>query len=591
MSSHSRNFGITVLAMLSLLGLVLLSSSRLMAQDDETPKYDLFVGYQWLHPGGAVPIPGSQAAPAGFQIPDMPKGFGASLTYNFNQNFGFEGDFGHNWDSYETTVSVGPKFSFHLDNATLFIHGMLSYNRLGIDGLDASNGIGGIAGGGMDLRATKLISWRVFEADWVGAQHHYQQFTPSDIARPGLKGTRLRTGLVFSFGYPATATVAANVSVQPTEVMVGEPLTATATPSNFNPKHELTYAWTSTCGQITGNGATASIDTNGASGGNCTVEARVTDPKAKKNNQASASGSFTLKEPPKNPPTVSCTANPTSVQAGASATVTCTCSSPDNVPVTVGTYSATGGSISGSGNSATLNTTGASPGTVTVNTTCSDQRGLNTPATTDVTVEAPPPPPQPSPEVQRLEARLALHSIYFPTAQPTPANPKGGLVKSQQGTLTDLASDFKKYLESKPDAKLILAGHADPRGSAQFNQALSERRVNRTKSFLVEQGVPEANIDTQAFGAEQQLTAEQVKQSLDQNSELTTGERQRILKNMRTIILASNRRVDVTLSTTRQTSVKQFPFNAADSLTLIGGREKAAPAKPVVKKKTPKKKQ
>ena len=409
-----------IVAALALMSLAVFFPTSLRAQDDQSSKYDLFVGYQWLHPGGDAPIPGTQANPASAKIPDMPKGFGASLTYNFNQNFGFEGDFGHNWDSYETTVSVGPKFSFHLDNATLFIHGLLSYNRLGIDGLDASNGIGGIAGGGMDLRATKLISWRVFEADWVGAQHHYQQFAPSDIARPGLKGTRLRTGLVFSFGYPETATVAANVSVQPSEAMVGEPLTATATPSNFNPKHELKYDWSSTCGKITGNGATASIDTNGTPGGNCTVEAKVTDPKAKKNNQASASSSFTLKEPPKNPPTVSCSASPTSVQAGASVTVSCTCTSPDNVPVTVGSYSATSGTISGSGNTATLNTTGTSPGTITVNTTCSDQRGLNTPATTEVTVEAPPPPPPPapSPEVQRLEQRLALHSVYFATAQP-----------------------------------------------------------------------------------------------------------------------------------------------------------------------------
>src|SRR5207248_6605528 len=222
-----------IVAALALMSLaVFFSPTSLRAQDDQSSKYDLFVGYQWLHPGGDAPIPGTQANPASAKIPDMPKGFGASLTYNFNQNFGCEGDFGHNWDSYETTVSVGPKFSFHLDNATLFIHGLLSYNRLGIDGLDASNGIGGIAGGGMDLRATKLISWRVFEADWVGAQHHYQQFAPSDIARPGLKGTRLRTGLVFSFGYPESTPVAVNVSVQPSEAMVGEPLTAAATPSN-----------------------------------------------------------------------------------------------------------------------------------------------------------------------------------------------------------------------------------------------------------------------------------------------------------------------------------------------------------------------
>jgi outer membrane protein OmpA-like peptidoglycan-associated protein len=589
----SRVKGNWTICIMAILAVVLAVPRSIKAQDQETPKYDLFVGYQWLHPGGEVPTGGTQSNPITSNIPDMPKGFGTSLTYNFNQNFGFEGDFGHSWDSYETTLSVGPKFSFHLNNATLFVHGMVSYNRLGVTGLDASNGVGGIAGGGMDLRANRLISWRVFEADWVGAQHHFREFAPSDAARPGLKGVRLRTGLVLSFGYPEMTAVGASVSVQPAEAMVGEPLTATATPSNFNPKHELTYQWSSTCGKITGNGATASIDTNGAPGGSCTVEARVTDPKAKKNNQASASTSFTLKEPPKNPPTVSCTASPTSVQAGGTATISCTCTSPDNVPVTMGNYSASSGTVSGSGSSATLTAPQAEPGnntTVTVTGSCSDQRGLNSQATAQVAVEAPPPPPPaPSPEVQRLEQRLALHSVYFATAQPTTANPNGGLVKSQQATLNDLASDFKKYLESKPDAKLILTGHTDPRGTAEYNQKLSERRVNSARNFLVQHGVPEANIDTQAVGKEQQLTADQVKDSLEQNPDLTPGERQRILKNMRTIMLASNRRVDVTLSTTGQTSVKQFPFNAADSLSLIGGREKAAPAKPARKKTTKKK--
>ena len=110
--------------------------------------------------------------------------------------------------------------------------------------------------------------------------------------------------------------------------------------------------------------------------------------------------------------------------------------------------------------------------------------------------------------------------------------------------------------------------------------ALSERRVERTRSVLVENGVPAGNIETRAFGAQHNLTPAEVRSSVEQNPELTPGERQRILRNMRTIILASNRRVDVTLSTTGQTSVRQFPFNAADSLSLIGGREtKAAPAR------------
>ena len=195
--------------------------------------------------------------------------------------------------------------------------------------------------------------------------------------------------------------------------------------------------------------------------------------------------------------------------------------------------------------------------------------------------------PPPNPEIAILEARLALHSIYFATDYPKVANPRGGLVPSQQKTLTGLASDFKKYLESKPDAHLILGGHADHRGSPEYNRALTERRVNRTKSFLIEQGVPEASIETKAFGKEQNLTTEEVQGELESNPELTPEERQRALKNIVTIRMASNRRVDVTLSTTGQTSVRQFPFNAADAMTLIGGREgeaKKKTAKPAHKK-------
>jgi outer membrane protein OmpA-like peptidoglycan-associated protein len=591
-SGHALSFALIGLMML------LLAGTTLQAQDDSTPKYDIFVGYQWLHPGARVPAPFSTPGnPSSLVLPDMPKGFGTSFTYNFSQYVGLEGDFGTNWDSYETTISAGPRFIFRTGDGAYFIHAMVGYNMLGIHGVSSSNGVGGIFGGGMDYKLTQLVSWRIFEADYVVGQQHFPQFFGTNLARPVLQGVRLRTGLVFNLGYPENKPVSASVSVQPAEVMVGEPLTATATATGFNPKHTLNYDWSSTCGKVTGKGETASIDTNGASGGNCALSVHVTDPKAKKNNEASASSNFTLKEPPKNPPTVSCSANPTSAQAGATITVSCTCTSPDNVPVTMGTYTASSGTINGSGNSATLDTTGASPGSVTVNASCSDQRGLSTPATTQVTIEnPPPPPPQVSPEVKQLESRLALHSVYFPTAQPTPGNPNGGLVKSQQATLVALAADFKKYLESKSEAHLILEGHADPRGSAEFNQALSERRVNSIKNYLISQGVPAGNIDTKAFGAQQQLTSDQVQQSLDQSSDLTPGEKARIKRNMRTIILASNRRVDVTLSTTGQESVRQFPFNAADALTLIGGREKpkpltVVPKKPMTKKRATKPKQ
>jgi hypothetical protein len=134
-----------------------------------------------------------------------------------------------------------------------------------------------------------------------------------------------------------------------------------------------------------------------------------------------------------------------------------------------------------------------------------------------------------------------------------------------------------------------MEGHADHRGTAAFNQALTERRVARVKSFLVEQGVPESAIDTKAFGAERNLTTEQVKESVQQNTELTSEERKRALARINVIRMASNRRVDVTLNAggTTETSVRQFPFNAADALTLIGGRE--SQIKKPAAKRTPKK--
>jgi len=580
--------------LLGLVSVVLFLNLPAAAQD-EVPQYDLFIGYQWLHPGATVATFKNPFNPVPRNVEDLPKGAGGAFAWNLTPHWALEGDVGLNGgnNDYLATFSAGPRLMLRQQDSDIFIHALVSYSRLQLDNLNASGGIGGIIGGGIDFRITRLISWRLIEADWMPSAHHYDGLFPSNLARVNAQSVRLRTGILFNMHYPESKPVGATVSVQPAEAMVGEPLTATASATGFNPKHSLTYDWSSTCGKITGKGETASIDTNGASGGSCSATVKVTDPRAKKNNVASASNNFTVKEPPKNPPTMSCTASPTSVQAGASVSVSCTCSSPDNVPVSVSNYTASAGSISGSGNNATLNTTGASPGKITVNASCSDQRGLNTPATTEVAIQTPPPPPPPpvSPEVRALEQRLALHSIYFSTAQPTPANPKGGLVKSQQSTLVALAADFKKYLESKPEAHLILEGHADPRGSAEYNQALSERRVERTKSFLIEQGVPAGSIETKAFGAQQQLTADQVKSSVDQNPELTAGEKTRILKNERTIILASNRRVDVTLSTTGQESIRQFPFNAADSLSLIGGREKPAAAKaPAKKKAAPKKK-
>ena len=110
--------------------------------------------------------------------------------------------------------------------------------------------------------------------------------------------------------------------------------------------------------------------------------------------------------------------------------------------------------------------------------------------------------------------------------------------------------------------------------------------------FCVEQGVPESAIDTKALGKEHNLTTDEVKQSIEQNPDLSTEERKRALTRIALIRMASNRRVDVTLNSAGQTetSVRQFPFNSTDALSLIGGRESAKKAPTARRPKKPVKK-
>src|ERR1700690_900783 len=493
MSFHPRASGRVLLASFLLTLIVVLLSAATLAQDVETPKYDLFVGYQWLHPGGAVSAPPPNFNnPSPLDIPDMPKGFGTAFTYNWTRYLGVEGDFGHNWDNYETTVSAGPKLTFRAQDANYFLHTLLSYNRLDVKGLTTGNGIGAILGGGMDLRLTRKVYWRLFEAEYVWARQNYSDLVaPSfpDLRRVSLGGVRLRTGLVFNWGYPELATPTASCSVQPSEVMVGEPITATATTTNFNPKHTLNYAWSGTGGKVTGRDNTASIDTNGVAGGNYNVSAHITDPKKKNGGEATCNANYTVKEPPKNPPTLSCSANPSSLQAGGSSTITCTCTSPDSVPVTVGGWTASSGTISGNGSTATLNTTGASAGPITVSATCTDSRGLTSPAaTTQVTVENPPPPPPP----QASKLTDCDFENMAKIGKPWRVD------NECKGKLDDVA----KNLQQNADNKLVIVGNAEP--TEKRKNLAAERAVN-SKAYLTggeaQLGIDPNRIETRTGSA------------------------------------------------------------------------------------------
>jgi outer membrane protein OmpA-like peptidoglycan-associated protein/opacity protein-like surface antigen len=594
MSSQIKSHPVRVLAMLAAtVGGLCMFATAAAAQDQPVPKWELYGGYSFLYPNstvhGVVPGAAPGALPVSSELESNPRGVGASLTYNFSNWFGLSLDTSTAWGSGEvglakriddagfSNLSFGPKFTMRHKRLSPFFEVLVGDQRLMPDAFHDVDKFGFMVGGGLDINLSRHIALRLIRADFVSSSYRYG---PPSVPSTDIRGLRAQTGLVFMFGGgapPPPPTAAC--SLQPAEVFAGEPVTVTASGSNFNPKRTVKYNWNGTDVKITGSEASTQIDTTGLQPGSYTVTANLSD--GSKNGVASCSARFTVKVP--HPPVISCSSDPSSIPMGGTSTITSNASSPDGRRL-IYSYTASAGDVSGNGATATLNARDSQPGRITVTCNVNDDRNpaLAASSTTMVDVQAPPPPPAPAPEIKELEAKLALHSIYFPTARPTAENPDGGLLDSQAEILNTLAKNYVSYLKYKPDAHLVLGGHADPRGSEEYNKGLTERRVERTKKFLVEHGVPADHLDTRSFGKDDNLTVEQVKEQIAQNPDLTPDDRKQMLSHLQVLVLANNRRVDVSLPTTGQMSTRHYPFNAKDYLALInpkGGEKKPPVAK------------
>jgi outer membrane protein OmpA-like peptidoglycan-associated protein len=270
----------------------------------------------------------------------------------------------------------------------------------------------------------------------------------------------------------------------------GDAETVTATPASVatKKKWDVIYDWSGP--GVTGNGTTATVNTGSLNPGNYTVKVDAREGKkgkegTKKNTTASCSSDFAVKA--FEPPTVSCSANPTSVMSGSSSTITATGSSPQNRSLTY-SYSSSSGSISGNGNTATLSTTGAPAGTITVTCGVQDDKSHSVSSTTTVNVQAPPPPPAPKTQT--------LCSIQFDrdTRRPTRVN------NEAKACLDDVALNAQQ----KADATIVVIGNSaaptEKRGRHHHGHELTaadlaaQRAVN-TKDYLVtDKGIDASRI-------------------------------------------------------------------------------------------------
>ena len=370
-----------VAILVALAGALCLLAAYSQAQSCTQPKDEIFGGYSWLHPNGYADL--------GFKVENIAPGFDISNTYYLPgvHNLGLvvdgSGHFhggtnpvnpvnGGNKGTSAGYILGGLQYKYHAARLSPFVRGFLGTADLSPDCCGGTKwSFAGGGGGGLDLGLTPMVSIRLAQVDYIYSK--YDQTYPSGFSNQW-NSVRLAAGIVLCLGCsfnPPPLSCAA--SAAPAEVWAGDPVNLTTAGTNFNPKHPITYGWTANGGKLsTANTQTATIDTAGMAPGSYSATSTITDPKMKKLNSATCSTSFGIRQP--HPPVVSCSVNPPTIAIGESANITMTASDPDGRPLTY-KWSATGGTLSSSGTTATVTATNADAGnTITISGTASDDR-------------------------------------------------------------------------------------------------------------------------------------------------------------------------------------------------------------------------
>ncbi len=200
-------------------------------------------------------------------------------------------------------------------------------------------------------------------------------------------------------------------------------------------------------------------------------------------------------QPPPAParPTVSISAEPSSIEAGQSVTLTWKSTNANEASISPGI-----GSVATDG-SRQVSPTSSTNYTITVK----GPGGANN-ANAQVTVRAaPPPPPPPKPRAdfgQELGRRV--QDAYFDYD-------KSDIRPDARTTLTSDADALKALFGDFSSARVVIEGHCDERGSAEYNLGLGDRRATAAKEFLTQMGVPADKLSVISYGKERPQCTEQ----------------------------------------------------------------------------------
>ncbi|HEX9759837.1 MAG TPA: PKD domain-containing protein, partial [Candidatus Acidoferrales bacterium] len=294
-----------------------------------------------------------------------------------------------------------------------------------------------------------------------------------------------RSGFVFKIGTthwaeeppPPNREPTAACSADKTSVYVGSNETVRVTARASDPDGDpLTYTWTANGGRIDGTGSEVTWNSANVQQGLYNVAARVDDGRG---GVANCAVDIRVEPRPNRPPTLSCSADRSTVLVGERVRITATASDPDGDNLNY-TWRTNGGQIVGSGTSVQLDTSGVAPGRYAVTGRVEDGRGGANDCTVAVAVEAPPPPPEAS----------KINECFFRAASARVDN-----------VCKRILDDIALRMQNEPRARVVIIGSADPaeRRAAQ----LSQQRADAAKKYLTDKGLAADRIETRTTGGQQ----------------------------------------------------------------------------------------
>jgi peptidoglycan-associated lipoprotein len=165
---------------------------------------------------------------------------------------------------------------------------------------------------------------------------------------------------------------------------------------------------------------------------------------------------------------------------------------------------------------------------------CSKQQTVKSSETSEPAAGAPAPSGSPAPGAEGKdairEAPVTETPVAAPPKAPSAESPvalakaaEAGVAVTQEKPSrfadvlfefdrSDLTAEGKKacqavaeYLKANPKGMVLIEGHCDERGSAEYNLALGERRAVAVRNYIVSLGVPKAALSTVSFGKERPL--------------------------------------------------------------------------------------